>query len=73
MFADDVMYSPRAQVINQVIALGLIVLFIAVLKVNVGLPPTMIVGGSAMVGFLCWRITNLRRVINPIRTTIVSC
>src|SRR5262245_16188440 len=65
------MYSPRAQVINQVIALGLIVLFIAALKINVGLPPTIIVGGAALVGFFCWRITNLRRVINPIKATIV--
>jgi hypothetical protein len=71
MFADDAMYSPRAQVINQVIALGLIVLFLSALKINVGLPPTVIVGGSAMVGFFCWRITNLRRAIDPIQTTIV--
>lgn len=65
------MYSPRAQLINQVISLGLIVLFVAALKINVGIPPTIIVGGSALVGFFCWRMTNLRRAINPTKTTIV--
>jgi hypothetical protein len=71
MLADDVMYSPRAQVINQGIAIGLIVIFIGALKINVGLPPTIIVGASAIIGFLCWRVTNLRRAINPMKTTIV--
>jgi hypothetical protein len=71
IFTDDVMYSPRAQVMNQIVALGLIVFFVAALKIKVGLPPTIIVGGSAVVGFFCWRVTNLRRVINPIKTTIV--
>jgi len=71
MFTDDVMYSPRAQVINQIVALGLIVFFVAALKIKVGLPPAIIVGGSAIVGFLRWRVTNLRRVINPIKTTTV--
>jgi hypothetical protein len=71
MLAEDVMYSPRAQVMNQGIAIGLIVLFIAALKINVGLPPTIIVGASAIIGFLCWRITNLRRAINPMKTAIV--
>lgn len=47
MLTDDVMYSPRAQAINQIIALGLVVLFVAALKINVGTPPTIIVGGSA--------------------------
>ena len=32
MFTDAVMYSPRVQVIHQVIALGLIVLFVAALR-----------------------------------------
>jgi hypothetical protein len=55
----DVMYSPRAQVINQVIALILFTGFVTALKINVGLPPTIIVGSSALIGFLCWRATNL--------------
>ena len=71
MFTDDAMYSPRAQIVNQVIALGLIVLFVVLLKVNVGIPPTIIVGVSAIVGFFCWRVTNLRRPIAPARTAIV--
>lgn len=65
------MYSPRAQLINQGVAIALTVLFIAALKFNVGLPPTIIVGGSAIIGFFCWRITNLRRAINPVKTAIV--
>src|SRR5262245_54497827 len=65
------MYSPRAQLINQVIAVGLILLFVVALRINVGLPPTIIVGGSALVGFFCWRVTNLRRAIDPVKTTIV--
>lgn len=60
MLTNEVMYSPRAQFLNQVIALGLIVLFVAALKINVGVTPTIIVGGSAIVGFFCWRLTNLR-------------
>jgi len=51
--------------------LGLIVFFVVPLKINVGIPPTVIVGGSAGIGFFCWRITNLRRAINPMKTTIV--
>jgi hypothetical protein len=71
MLTDEVMYSPRAQTINQIVALGLIVLFAAALKVNVGVPPTIIVAGSAIIGFFCWRATNLRRAINPVKTVIV--
>lgn len=69
--ADDPMYSPRAQVINQFVALALIAVLVAALKINIGFPPTVIVGGSAVVGFFGWRVTNLRRVVNPIKTTIV--
>jgi len=71
MLAEDVMYSPRAQVINQGIAIALVVIFIAALKINVGLPPTIIVGASAIIGFFCWRITNLGRAISPMMTPIV--
>lgn len=71
MCADDALYAPRAQLINQVVALALIAFFVAALKINVGVPPTIIVVGSAIVGFLCWRMTNLRRAINPMKTTVV--
>ena len=53
------------------LALGLIALFVAALKINVGVPPTIIVGGSALVGFFCWRATNLRGAITPVATTIL--
>jgi len=71
MFTDDALYSPRAQIVNQAVALGLIVLFVVMLKINVGVPPTIIVGASAIVGFFCWRATNLRRPIAPVKTVIV--
>jgi hypothetical protein len=64
----DSMYSPRARAVNQAIALALIVVSAAALKANVGLPPTVIVGASAMIGFLCWRKTNLRHSITPEKT-----
>jgi len=65
------MYSRRAQVANQVVAVALIALFVAGLKINVGVPPTIIVGGSALVGFFCWRATNLRRAVTPPATTVL--
>jgi len=71
ILTDEVMYSPRAQLINQFAALGLIVIFVTALKINVGLPFAIIVGGSAIIGFFCWRITNLRRAINPLKTAII--
>jgi hypothetical protein len=66
----DWMYSPRAQMMNQGIAMALTIVFIAAL-VNVGLQLAVIVGGSAIIGFFCWRITNLRRAIDPVKTAIV--
>lgn len=71
LFSDEFHYSRSSQVFHQTVALGLIVAFVAALKVNVGLPPTMIVGGSAMAGFFCWRMTNLRRPIQPQRVAIL--
>jgi hypothetical protein len=67
----EAMYSRRAQLANQVVALGLIALFVAALKINVGVPPTIIVGASALVGFFCWRATNLRRAITPVPATVL--
>ena len=71
MLTDEVMYSPRAQVVNQVIAAAMMVLFVTALGINVGIPPTVIVGGSAIAGFFCWRVTNLRRPIDPPRTAVL--
>lgn len=71
MLSDEIMYSPRAQAINQAVALGLIVILATALKVKVGFALAIIVGGSAIIGFFCWRMTNLRRAINPCKTTIV--
>ena len=71
MLTDEAMYSPRAQIINQVIALGVIVLFAAALRINVGLPLALIVGVSALIGFFCWRITNLRNAIAPDKAVVL--
>jgi hypothetical protein len=71
LLSDDNLYSPRAQLLNQIVALVLVALVVRALWTNIGLPPTMIVGGSALVGFLFWRATNLRRAIEPQKTTIL--
>jgi hypothetical protein len=71
LLSDQMLYSPRAQLINQAVALVLIAALIATLWINIGFPPTVIVGGSAIVGFLCWRATNLRRAIAPQTVTIL--
>jgi len=71
LLSDTRLYSARAQLLNQVVALGLIAALIATLWINIGFPPTVIVGGSAIVGFLCWRATNLRRAIAPQTVTIL--
>lgn len=65
------MYSQRAQLLNQWLAAVLIAIFIAALKINVGVPPTVIVGASALVGFFCWRATNLRRAAEPVKLTVL--
>jgi hypothetical protein len=65
------MYSARAQAINQWVAAALIAIFVAALKINVGTPPTIIVGVSALVGFFCWRSTNLRRAADPTKLTML--
>jgi len=68
MLTVEAMYSHRMHVVNQVIALAVIVIFAIALKVNVGVPTAIIVAGSASIGFFCWRITNLKRAINPVKT-----
>lgn len=71
LLSDESLYSQRAQLANQVVALVLIALLIRALWINIGLPPTIIVGGSALIGFFFWRATNLRRPITPQRTAIL--
>jgi hypothetical protein len=65
------MYSSRMQVVNQVVALAVIALFATALRINVGLPLAIIVGCSALGGFFCWRLTNLRRPIDPPRLVVM--
>jgi hypothetical protein len=67
----DRLYEPRAQAIQQVAALVIMTVFTTVLTINVGAPVAVIVGASMLVGFFCWRATNLRRPIEPRRTAIL--
>jgi hypothetical protein len=69
--SDSVLYSPRAQQLNQIAALVIIAGLVAALWINIGLPPTVIVGVSALIGFFCWRATNLRRPLDPTRTVVL--
>jgi hypothetical protein len=68
---EDVLHSPRAQVLNQVAALVIVTFFIVVLAIYVGSATTVIVGASALIGFVCWRATNLRRPVTPMKTAIL--
>src|SRR5262249_9701199 len=70
-FTGEAMYSPRMQWLNQGVALVLIVAFANALRVSVGIPPTIIVTASALIGFFCWRQTNLRHPIDPMKTAIL--
>jgi hypothetical protein len=71
LLSDENLYSPRAQLANQAVALALVALLIRALWINIGLPPTIIVGGSALIGFFFWRATNLRRPIAPQTTAVL--
>jgi hypothetical protein len=67
----DRLYAPRAQAIQQVLALVILAVFATVMTINVGAPVAVIVGVSMLVGFFCWRATNLRRPIEPQKTAIL--
>ena len=67
----EAMYSPRGQFINQIIAVVLIFIFAVLLTVNVGSATMIIVAGSATIGFFCWRVTNLRQSITPVKIAIL--
>ena len=61
-------YSARMQLVNQALAVVVMLFSVVMLKINVGLAPTIIVGASAGIGFLCWRLTNLKYPIDPVKT-----
>jgi hypothetical protein len=67
----DSLYSPRAQVAQQVIALTVLAIFATALTIKIGLALAIVVAGSAFIGFFCWRATNLRHPITPERTAIL--
>ena len=66
----DRLYEPRARAAQQVLALAILAVFSTVMTINVGAPVAIIVGASMLVGFFCWRATNLRRPIEPQRTAV---
>lgn len=65
------LYDPRAQVAQQVLALVILAAFATVVTLNVGAPVAVIVASSMLVGFFCWRATNLRRPIEPQKTALL--
>jgi len=67
----DRLYAPRAQAAQQALALVILAIFATVVALNVGAPVAIIVGVSMLVGFFCWRATNLRRPIEPQKTAIL--
>lgn len=66
----DSMYTPTGQLINQVTAVVLMVVFVTALTINVGWATMVIVAGSALIGIFCWRAINLRQAITPVRTAV---
>jgi hypothetical protein len=70
-FSVERMYAPRAQAAQQVVALVILAVFATVITRNVGAPVAVIVGSAMLVGFFCWRATNLRRAIEPQKTAIL--
>lgn len=67
----DRLYAPGAQAAQQALALVILAVFATVVTINVGAPVAVIVGASMLVGFFCWRATNLRRPIEPQKTAVL--
>ncbi len=67
----DSLYTPRAQKVQQAVALIVLAAFGTALTAKIGLPPAIIVASSAFIGFFCWRATNLRHAIAPERTAVL--
>ena len=67
----DSLYTPRAQRVQQAVALIVLAAFGTALTSKIGLPPAIIVASSAFIGFFCWRATNLRHPIAPQRTAVL--
>jgi len=70
-FSVERLYTPRAQAAQQAAALVILAVFATAITKNVGAPVAVIVGVSMLVGFFCWRATNLRRAIEPQKTAIL--
>jgi hypothetical protein len=70
-FSVERLYAPRAQAAQQVAALVILAVFTTLITKNVGAPVAVIVGSAMLVGFFCWRATNLRRPIEPQKTAVL--
>lgn len=70
-FSVDRLYTPPLQRAQQAAALVILAVFATALTINVGAPVAVIVSASMLVGFFCWRATNLRRPIEPQKTAVL--
>ena len=65
------LYAPGAQAAQQALALVILGVFATLLTIQIGFAPAVIVAASMLVGFFCWRATNLRRPIEPQKTALL--
>jgi hypothetical protein len=70
-FSVERLYTPPLQAAQQAAALVILAVFSTLVTINVGAPVAVIVGASMLVGFFCWRATNLRAPIEPQKTAVL--
>ena len=57
--------SKPSQLINTAIALAFCIIAPTIGYIKIGLPPVIIVGGSAIIGFFFWYFTYLKQPTDP--------
>ncbi|WP_416865603.1 MAG: hypothetical protein ACMVP2_25095 [Imperialibacter sp.] len=57
--------SKSTRIFSQVIVITFCIVMPTIGYINIGLPPVIIVGGSALVGFLFWYFTYLKNPTDP--------
>jgi hypothetical protein len=57
--------SSTSRIFSLIIALAFCIIMPTIGYINIGLPPVIIVGGSAIVGFLFWYFTYLKNPTDP--------
>jgi hypothetical protein len=65
------LYEPRLQAAQQALAVVILAVFTTLLTINIGWAPAVIVASAMLVGFFCWRATNLGRPIAPQKTAVL--